>query len=103
MAQSLHKILIHGPEIGSLLLPTGLFSEKAQEVQTKEYKCYREHHSCKVSRMKTNEDVMKRLLGTFDSVISSNRKYFHQYKKNFFSFFARPKIKQILSFLYMLM
>ena len=71
-SQSLHKILIHGPEIiENLVLPIGLFSEEARN---KEFKCYREHHSHKVSRTKTNKDVMKRLLCTYDPVISSYRK-----------------------------
>ena len=63
MPQSLHKILIHGPEIiESLVLPIDLSSEETQESRNKD------------SRTKTNEDVMKRPICIPDPVISSNRK-----------------------------
>ena len=84
MPQSLHKILIHGAEvIESLSLPIGLLSEEAQEARSKNLKKYREHHSRKSSRMKTNVDVMKRLLCTSDPVISSYRKTISSINKKF--------------------
>ena len=43
--------------------------------------------------MKTNEDVMKRLLGTFDSIISSNRKTFSPIQKKILFFFCKTEDK----------
>ena len=38
-------------------------------LENKEFTCHEEHNSRKVSRMKTNEDVMKRLLCTSDPIV----------------------------------
>ena len=63
--------MIHGPElVESLVLPTGQFIEKAQEVQNKKLKCCREHHSRKV--LKTNEDVEKTFMYTLPSYFFNN-------------------------------
>ena len=59
MPKSLHKTLIDGlKRIKGLVLSIGLFSEEAQEVRNKNLNFINKHHSRKVSRMKTNEDVM---------------------------------------------
>lgn len=51
MPPTLHKFLIHGPEIIShALLPIGELSEEAQEARNKGFKNYREHFSRKCSR-----------------------------------------------------
>ena len=47
--------------IENICSPTGLLSKEVQEARNKELKCYREHYSHKGSRMKTNEDVIKKL------------------------------------------
>ena len=84
MPQILHKILIHGPEIiERLVLPISPFIEEAQEARNKELKCHTEHHLRKDLRMKTNEDVIKRLLCTSDPVTSSYRKTVLSIQKNF--------------------
>ena len=75
MAQSVHKVLIHGHDIiKSLTLPMGLTSEEAQEARNKDFKSYRENFSRKTSRKATNTDLINRLLVSSDPVISSLRK-----------------------------
>ena len=75
MAQSVHKVLIHGHDIiKSLTLPIGLMSEEAQEAGNKDFKSYRENFSRKTSRKATNTDLINRLLVSSDPVISSLRK-----------------------------
>jgi hypothetical protein len=74
MPQSIHKLLIHGHVIiDSMSLPIGMMSEEAQECRNKDFKYFREHHSRKVSREKSNEDVFHRLLVTSDPLLSSMR------------------------------
>ncbi|KAG5885846.1 hypothetical protein JTB14_029690 [Gonioctena quinquepunctata] len=55
-------------------LPIGQLSEEAQEARNKEFKRYRECYSRKISRIKTNEDVLDLLLITSDPYITSRRK-----------------------------
>lgn len=75
MSPTVHKYLIHGPEIVSAaLLPIGQLSEEAQEARNKDFKRYREHNSRKCSRVKTNEDVFNLFLISSDPLISSKRK-----------------------------
>ena len=75
MTPTIHKILIHGPEIiRSFLMPIGALSEEAQEKRNKEYKNAREHKSLKISREHTNRDIMNYLLSSSDPYISSFRK-----------------------------
>lgn len=75
MPQSLHRILIHGASvIEQLNLPIGLYSEEAQEAKNKGFKKFRESFCRKVSRKKTNEDLMRRLLCSSDPLITSMRK-----------------------------
>ena len=81
MPTTLHKYLIHGPEIVShALLPIGQLSEEAQEARNKDFKSYREHFSRKCNRVKSNEDILNRLLLSSDPIISSKIKL---PKKNF--------------------
>lgn len=76
MPTTVHKILIHGPQvIKYALLPIGQLSEEAQEARNKEFKRYREYFSRKMSRTKTNEDILHLLLITSDPLVTSMRKY----------------------------
>lgn len=77
MPTTLHKFLIHGPDvIASALLPIGQLSEEAQEARNKDFKCYREHFSRKCSREKSNEDILNRFLLSSDPIISHmSKKY----------------------------
>jgi hypothetical protein len=75
MSPTVHKILIHGPEIVSLvLLPIGQLSEEAQESCNKFIKKYRVDNARKCSRTSNIEDVFKRLLVVSDPLISNHRK-----------------------------
>ncbi|XP_071581303.1 uncharacterized protein [Temnothorax nylanderi] len=74
MPTTVHKLLIHGPQIiASALLPIGQLSEEAREA-CKDVKKYREGFSRKCSREKTMEDVLNWLLVSSDPYISSLRK-----------------------------
>lgn len=82
MPPTLHKFLIHGPEIiKSVLLTIGQLTEEAQEARNKDFKNYREHHSRKCSREKSNIDVFNLLLLSSDPLITSKRKL-HKKKLN---------------------
>lgn len=75
MPTSVHKLLIHGPEIiASALLPIGQLSEDAQEARNKDSKRFREDFSRKCSRENTMHDVFNQLMVTSDPYISSIRK-----------------------------
>ncbi|CAI6375633.1 unnamed protein product [Macrosiphum euphorbiae] len=75
MPPTLHKYLIHGPEIIShALLPIGQLTEEAQEARNKDFKKFREHHSRKCSRTKSNTDIFNFFLLSSDPVINSKRK-----------------------------
>lgn len=75
MPTSVHKILIHGPQIiASALLPIGQLSEDVQEASNKYIKRFCEDFSRKSSRVKNMEDVFLRLLVTSDPYISSLKK-----------------------------
>lgn len=74
MPPSVHKVLIHGSDIiSSLNLPIGLYSEEAQEARNKDFKNIRLHHTRKMSRVDTNEDLIHGLLVSSDPFISSLR------------------------------
>lgn len=74
MPTSVHKLLIHGPQvIAHALLPIGQLSEEAQKARNKDIKRYRDL-SRKCSRVKTMEDIFNRLMVTSDSYISSIKK-----------------------------
>lgn len=75
MSITVHKILIHGPQIiDSALLPIGQLSEDAQEARNKDIKKYREGFWRKCCRTKTMEDVFNWLTVSSDPYISSLRK-----------------------------
>lgn len=74
MPVTVHKILVHGTAvIRHFMLPIGQMAEDAQEARNKDYKFYREHRTRKVSRTKTNEDLLHLLLISSDPVISGKR------------------------------
>ena len=75
MPPTVHKILIHGPQIiDNALLPIGQLSEEAQEARNKDIKQYRQGHSRKCSRLDTNTDILNHLLISSDPLITSLRK-----------------------------
>lgn len=75
MPTSVHRLLIHGPEIiSSAILPIGQLSEDAQESTNKLIKQNRLSFSRKISRVTNIEDVFRRLLATTDPFISTHRK-----------------------------
>lgn len=74
MPQSSHRLLIHGASVlRSFNLPIGILSEEAQEAKNKDFKKFRESFTRKTSRIKTNEDLMRRLLCSSDPLTSSLR------------------------------
>ena len=75
LPQAVHKILVHGHQVvKAKCLPLGMLSEEAQEAQNKHFKNFREKFTRKISREKTNMDMMRRLLCHSDPVISSLRR-----------------------------
>ena len=75
MTPTLHKYLIHGPEIiSSACLPIGQLTEEAQEARNKDFKNCRENYSRKCSRQKTNADILNYFLISSDPLITSKRK-----------------------------
>lgn len=72
MPSSVHKLLIHGADIIEHfgLLPIGKLSEEASEARNKDFRNYREHHSRKMSRIATNEDILHNLLLSSDPKLS---------------------------------
>lgn len=76
MSPTLHKFLIHGPQITThALLPFGQLSEEARN---KDFKSYREHFSRKCSREKSNEDIFNRFLISSDPIISNMSKHYEK-------------------------
>lgn len=72
---TVHLILIHGPDvIKNGIVPVGQLSEEAAESRNKDIKQYRERFTRKISRIKTNEDLFKRLLLSSDPMITGIRK-----------------------------
>lgn len=75
MPASIHKILIHGADVmDTLLIPIGQLSEEVLEARHKECRSFRQYRTRKISRTKTNEDLLHALLLSSDPVISSLRK-----------------------------
>ncbi|KAJ8879172.1 hypothetical protein PR048_019778 [Dryococelus australis] len=59
---SVHKILIHGHDVmDDMILPIGQQSAEVQEARHREYRLYREHHTRKVPRESTTEDLLHML------------------------------------------
>ncbi|XP_055839998.1 uncharacterized protein LOC129907699 [Episyrphus balteatus] len=74
MTPTVHKILIHGPEIiNNALLPIGMLSEEAQEARNKDFKTYREYFSRKTSRKDNITDIFNRLFISSDPFMSLMR------------------------------
>lgn len=72
MPSSVHKILIHGADIiQNAALPIGMMSEDALESRNKDFRFIREHHTRKMSRETTMEDLFKYLLMSSDPLTSS--------------------------------
>ena len=60
MPTTVHKILIHGPEvIEKCILPIGQLSEEASEARNKDIKKYREGFARKTSRIENLDDIFK--------------------------------------------
>ncbi|KAL4710844.1 hypothetical protein ACJJTC_016128 [Scirpophaga incertulas] len=71
MPVTLHKILIHGAEIiKNCIIPIGQMSEEASEGQNKEIRKVRSGHTCKISRVRSNFDLLKYLLLCSDPYIT---------------------------------
>lgn len=67
--------MFHGPQIAAhFLVPIGQLSEEAQEARNKDIRNFREDHTRKVSRVKTNIDLFHRMLESSDPLITSLRK-----------------------------
>ena len=67
MTSTVHKVLVHGSRIMSQVsLPIGMLGEEAQEGENKEYRHNRLHHTRKLSRIATNEDLAKLMLARSD-------------------------------------
>lgn len=75
MPPSVHKVLLHAPDIISYaLVSIGELSEEAAESKNKDIKKIREHHTRKISRISTNTDLLNRLLLSSDPFITGQRK-----------------------------
>lgn len=70
MPVTIHKILMHGPEIiKSFILPVGLYAEDAQETRTKDLRRFRLNHTRKIGRIESNTDLLIRLILSSDPYI----------------------------------
>lgn len=71
MPPTVHKILLHGPSVAKkAILPIGRYSEEVLESSHKLSKLFRKSFSMKSSRIRTNEDIFKRLLLCSDPYIT---------------------------------
>lgn len=74
LTPTVHKILAHGRHlIEYQCLPIGELSEEAQECKNKDYKKFRYTNTCKISRIRQNEDLFNMLVASSDPLISSLR------------------------------
>ena len=70
-----HKMLLHGAEvIEELCIPVGQSSEEGMEGKHKDLKAVRQHHTCKTSKIRINEDLIHWLLIMSDRIVASHRK-----------------------------
>lgn len=85
MPASIHKLLIHGADICQHFscLPIGILSEEAAEARNKDFRFAREHHTRKMGRIQTNEDILHTFLITSDPFISHIRPKYAVSKKLF--------------------
>ena len=62
IATSVHKILIHAPEIiQRALVSIGELSEEAAKARNKDVRKYRLNHATRILRVATNKDLINRL------------------------------------------
>ncbi len=74
MPWSVHRVLMHGAQtIAHNVLPIGQLTEEAAEARNKDFRRYREHHSRKINRTTTNQDILNFLLVSSDPLISGMR------------------------------
>ena len=84
MTPTLHKVLVHGPDIvENALLPIGQLSEEAAKARNKHFREYRLSYARKFSRKDCNQDIINRLLLTSDPLLSSIGKKKHKLTKPF--------------------
>ncbi|XP_046809001.1 uncharacterized protein LOC124420405 [Lucilia cuprina] len=75
MSPTLHKILIHGPDIVcDSKLPVGILSEEAQEACNKTFKKVRENNARRCGRKENLEDIFNFLIVNSDPIITKTRK-----------------------------
>lgn len=93
MPSSVHKLLLHGADICQhfSFIPVGMLSEEASEARNKDFRHIREKHSRKISRKKTNEDIIHNFLVSSDPYISNLKPKF---KKTHMLFF--PEVDHLL-------
>lgn len=85
MPATVHKILIHGSDvIDFAVVPIGQLSEEVLECRHKEVRRFRSQNTRKISRIKTNEDLLHALLISSDPVVSSHRKIENSKKNDLF-------------------
>jgi len=86
MTATVHKILVHGPQIiESSLLPVGCLGENASEARNKYYKRDRILHARKNSRVNNLTDVFHRALDSSDPYLS------HSLPSEVIAFLVSPK------------
>lgn len=78
MPVTVHKLLMHGPEIiKNAIVPIGMLSDDAQEANHKYFRGYRENFPRKFSRKANNRDILNNLLIHSDPLISYMRPTFN--------------------------
>lgn len=97
MTPTLHKILIHGPQvIEKALLPIGQLSEEAAEARNKYIRQYRQNFARKFTRTECNVDILNRLLINSDPLMTgmrppSNRRTSEPFSKETISMLQCPQ------------
>lgn len=85
MPVTVHKILLHGSDvIQRVMVPIGQLSEEVLESRHKEVRKFRLHNTRKISRLKTNEDLLHCLLISSDPLVSTYRQIPSSKKKELF-------------------
>ncbi len=68
---TVHKILVHGSDVVDFaVVPIGQLSEEVLECRHKEVRRFRLQNTRKISRTKTNEDLLHALLISSDPVVT---------------------------------
>jgi hypothetical protein len=75
------KFDAYARETAQLNIDTYSWYEEAQEAKNKDFKFVREHHTRKISRISTNENLLHYLLLSSDPIVShhSRQRLFHYY------------------------